>query len=128
MLLAVGISSLDSFVKLLGVLVIFLLVLALSYVSAKWLGGSGFLVQRSRNISIVESYKLGPNKLIQIVKIGKRYYALGVGKDTVELLSEIPEDELNLEQYTAFNHKNQETFQEIFSKIREKRHSDSKNG
>lgn len=124
MFLSVGISNAESLVNLLGVIIMFLLVLGLSYVSAKWLGGSGLLQQRNKNISIVETYKLGTNKFIQIVKIGKRYYSLCIGKDTIEYLSEIPEEELDLEQYTAMTSKNPESFKEIFSKVNKKRCGD----
>ncbi len=116
----------ESFLSLLGVVVVFVIVLALSYVTTKWLGGSGLLVQRSKNISIVESYKLGSNTYIQLVKIGKRYYALGIGKDTVEYLSEIAEEDLDLEQYQSLMGKAQtpESFKDILSKVNKKRCGD----
>ena len=126
MFLSVGISSAESLVSLLGVVVVFTFVLMLSYITTRWLGGSGLLVQRSKNISIVESYKLGPNTYIQIVKIGKKYHALGTGKDTVEYLSEIAEEDLDLEQY--LNHmskgQNPESFKDILSKVNKKRCGD----
>ncbi len=127
MFLSVGISRLESVVSLLGVVIMFVLVLVISYVTTKWLGGTGLLAQRSKNISIVESYKLGPNKFIQIVKVGKHYYLLGIGKDTVEYLSEIAEEDLDLEQYMALMNKSQnpESFKDIFSKVNKKRCGDS---
>ncbi len=126
MFLSVGISSVESFASLLGVIVVFILVLLLSYVTTKWLGGSGLLMQRTKNISIVESYKLGSNTYIQIVKIGKKYYALGTGKDTVEYLSEIAEDDLDLEQYKSLMNKSQnpESFKDILSKVNKRRCGD----
>lgn len=126
MFLSVGISSAESIVSLLGVIVVFVLVLALSYITTKWLGGSGLLMQRSKNISIVESYKLGPNTYIQLVKIGKKYFALGTGKDTVEYLSEIAEEDLDLEQYQRLVDKTQnpESFKDILSKVNKKRCGD----
>lgn len=126
MFLSVGISSAESMVSLLGVIVMFALVLGLCYVTTHWIGGSGILMQRSKNISIVESYKLGANTYIQIVKIGKKYYALGTGKDTVEYLSEITEEDLDLEQYRSFVSKsrNPESFKDILSKVNKKRCGD----
>ena len=126
MFLSVGISSTESFLSLLGVVVVFSVVLMLSYITTKWLGNSGLLVQKSKNISIVESYKLGPGTYIQIVKIGKKYYALGTGKDTVEYLSEIAEEDLDLEQYKNLNQRgqNQENFKDILSKVSKKRCGD----
>ena len=126
MFLSVGISSAESLLSLLGVIVVFAIVLVLSYATTKWLGSSGLLVQKSKNISIVESYKLSPNTYIQIVKIGKKYYALGTGKDTVEYLSEIAEEDLDLEQYISLNQKGStpESFKDILSKVNKKRCGD----
>lgn len=121
MVLSVGISSLESFFNLLGVVIVFLAVLGLSYIVTRWLGGSGLLQQWNRNISVIESYKLGPNKYIQIVRIGKKYISIGIGKDTIEYLSEIPEEELDLQSNQEANHKSIESFKEIFSKINKKK-------
>ena len=122
MFLTTGISTLESLLSLFGVMILFCLILVLCYVVTRWLGSSGLLQQRNRNISIVESYKLGPNKGIQIVKIGNKYIAIGVGKDNIEYLLEIPEEGLDLEQYIVMNHKNQgpESFKEIFLKVSKK--------
>lgn len=122
MFLTVGISSLESFINLLGVVIMFVFVLGLSYITTRWLAGSGMLQQRSSNIAVVETYKLGPNKFIQIVKIGERYFSLGIGKDTIEYLSELSEEELNLEQYKAITSKTPESFKDIFSKVNKKKY------
>ena len=126
MFLTTGISTLESLLSLFGVMILFCLILVLCYVVTRWLGSSGLLQQRNRNISIVESYKLGPNTYIQIVKIGKKYHALGTGKDTVEYLSEIEEEYLDLEQYKNLNQRgqNQENFKDILSKVSKKRCGD----
>ncbi len=121
MFLTTGISSLESLLNLLGVIIMFSMVLILCYAVTRWIGGSGLLQQQNKNISIVESYKLGPNKFIQIVKIGDKYISIGIGKDTIEYLSEIPEEGLDLEQYIARTSKNPESFKDVFSKVNKKK-------
>ena len=123
MFLTIGISSLESFLSLFGVIIMFCIILALCYIVTRWLGGSGLLQQQNKNISVVESYKLGPNQFIQIVKIGNKYISIGIGKDHIEYLSEIPEEGLDLEQYITVNSKNQspESFKDIFSKVSKKK-------
>ena len=122
MFLTTGISTLESLLSLFGVIILFCLILVLCYVVTRWLGSSSLLQQRNRNISIVESYKLGPNKVIEVVRIGNKYIAIGIGKDNIEYLLEIPEEGLDLEEYIKINHKNQspESFKEIFSKVSRK--------
>ena len=49
------------------------------------------------NIKLLEATRLSQNKYIQLVQIGKKYYALAISKDNVTVISEVPEDELKLE-------------------------------
>ncbi len=48
------------------------------------------------NISFLESYRVGGNKLVAIAKIGERYFALGIGKDEIHVISELKPEELKL--------------------------------
>lgn len=50
----------------------------------------------SGNMELIEAFRIAPGKYIQIVKIGTRYLALAVCKDTVTLLTELQEDEVKI--------------------------------
>lgn len=86
----------DSYIQFMTVLVLFLLVLAVTYFVTKWMAG----YQRSRssnsNMEIVESMSLSNNKYIQIIRIGQKYLAVAICKDTVTMLTEISEQDLIL--------------------------------
>ncbi|MBQ7933226.1 MAG: flagellar biosynthetic protein FliO [Lachnospiraceae bacterium] len=84
----------NSFLKLLAALVIFVGVLLFTAVVTRWMANyqKGMLV--NSNIEIVETSRLANNKFIQIVRIGGKYMAIAVCKDTVTVLCEIPEEEL----------------------------------
>ncbi len=86
----------DSYIQFMTVLVLFLLVLAVTYFVTKWMAG----YQRSRssnsNMEIVESISLSNNKYIQIIRIGQKYLAVAICKDTVTMLTEISEQDLIL--------------------------------
>ena len=63
-------SALGSFIQLLGVLIIFLFVLAITYFTTKWIGNYQKTNFANKNLQIVESIRVGNNKFIAIVKAG----------------------------------------------------------
>jgi flagellar protein FliO/FliZ len=89
-------EKVDSYLQFLTVLIIFLFVLALTWWVTKWTAG----FQKSRttgaNMEIIETLRLTNNKYVQIIKVGQKYLAVAVCKDTVTMLVEIPEDDLCL--------------------------------
>lgn len=92
LVLATGVNSIVQFVT---VLIIFIIVLALTYFSTKLVGG----VQKNRyagsNMEVIESIGIGNNKYAQILRVGDKYFAVVVCKDTVTLLGEIDKESLN---------------------------------
>ena len=89
-------SASSSYGQFIVVLLIFAGVLAVTYFVTKWVAG----YQRGRstgaNIQLLESAPLASGKHIQIVRIGNRYVALAVCKDTVTVLTQLNEEELVL--------------------------------
>ncbi len=97
MILAVS-DTADSYIQFITILIIFVFVLAITYWVTKWTAG----YQKSRtvgaNMEIVEALRLSNNKYVQIIRIGQKYLAVAVCKDTVTMLAEIPEEELCLSE------------------------------
>lgn len=88
-------SGSDSTVQLITVILIFIFVLALTYITTKFTAGLQKGKMASPNVEVVETFKLSTNKYIQIVRVGKKYYSIIVCKDTVTLMGELSEDEIN---------------------------------
>ncbi len=86
----------DSYIQFMTVLILFLLVLAVTYFVTKWMAG----YQKSRlsnaNLEIVETIGLSNNKYVQIIRVGQKYLAVAICKDTVTMLTEVSEQELIL--------------------------------
>ena len=93
MILAVS-GRTDSYIQFITVLLIFLFVLLVTYWVTRWTAG----YQRSQtvhaNMEILETIRLSNNKYVQIVRIGRKYLAVAICKDTVTMLTEIPEQDL----------------------------------
>lgn len=108
---------LDSIVQLLTVLLIFVFVLALAYITTRFTANLQRGRYQSANVEIIETFKIAPTKYIQVVRIGEKYFSYVVCKETVTLLGELAKDDI-----TEFAKKNENTamvsFKDIFEKLR----------
>jgi flagellar protein FliO/FliZ len=112
---------LESFLQLIGTLLIFVFVLAITYLTTRWMGGYQKAHSSNRNLEIVETIRVGNNKMISIIAAGKKYLVVSVGKDEVHLLCELTEEELReLPETTEAVKSGQESFQEILGRMKEK--------
>ena len=93
MILAVP-GSADSFVQFMTVLIIFLFVLLVTYWVTKWTAGYQRSQTANANMEILDTIRLSNNKYVQIIRIGRKYLAVAICKDTVTMLTEVPEQDL----------------------------------
>lgn len=93
----------DSYVELIVLLLVFFLILFAAYYVTKLIAKKGLLRGKTQNIELIESFRLNQNKMIQIVRIGNKYIAIGVSKDHFEYLTEVDPEELDLTPVEASN-------------------------
>lgn len=74
------------------------LILFLIYVLLKFLSKRNKSFQRLQNMQNLGGIAVGPNKSVQLVRIGDKLFMLGVG-DNVELLQEITDEDLKKSLY-----------------------------
>lgn len=86
-------TSLDSFVQLITVLIIFVFVLILTYFTTRWMAGIQKGRSFNKNLRIIETISVGNNKMISIVEAGTKYIVVSIGKDDVNYLTELKEEE-----------------------------------
>lgn len=89
-----GVSAADSFAQLITVLLIFVLVLGLTWYTTRWIARYQKGQKKGSNIDVVETCPIGNGKYIQIIRLAETYVAVAVCKDTVTLLAQIPKDQL----------------------------------
>lgn len=87
-------SGWESFFQLLGILLVFLLVLVLTYGVTRWIAGYQQGMMANRNIQIIETFRVSNNKFIQIIQVGKKCLVISVCKDTINILTELTEEQL----------------------------------
>lgn len=89
------ISTSHSFFQLIIVLVCFVIVIALAYFTTKWLANYQKGRSYNKNLKIIETLKVSPDKYIQIIACGKdKYIIVGLSKNEVTLLGELDEEQL----------------------------------
>jgi len=101
--------------QLIVVILIFIFVLFLTTVTTRWI--ANFQKEKSvgDNIAIIESKRIAPNKNIEIVRIGDKYYALATGKDEVTLIDELPKESVNIPKTSQESF----SFKDILNKVKE---------
>lgn len=117
----VGTSGWESFFRLIEVLFIVVFVLVITYVCTRWIAKYQKGINTNKNMRVIETFRITNNKYIQIVEVGKVYLVIAVCKDTVTMLCQLEEDNLNWipdcdEQTPTVN----ENFQQILQKFKDK--------
>ncbi len=116
MILSVS-GRLDSYVQFITVLILFVFVLVITYFTSKWIAGYQKGKGLNSNIEMIESFRLTNNKCVQIIRVGQKYLAVAVGKDSVTMLTEIPEDQLLL---SSDDNGGAHSFKELLEKVQQK--------
>ena len=91
----------DSYIQFITVLILFVLILAVTYFVTRWIAK----IQKDNigvgNLEVVETCRITQNKFIQIVRTGEKYLVIAVGKDEVSK-EELMLKEGNQEQPISF--------------------------
>lgn len=120
-------SSLNSFIQLLGVLIIFVFVMVITYFVTKWIGGFQKSQMTGRSFQVIDTIRIVGNKYVQVLKMGDVYLVIAVGKDTVTMLAKLTEEEIGLPEEEILNGiktnadggTTQMSFQETLEKFKE---------
>lgn len=118
-------TGINGIAQLITVAVLFILVLALTYFTTRFVGRYQKGQLSGNNIQVIDMLRLSQNKLVQIVRVGEKYFAVAVCKDTVTLLGEIDGDKLVIkEQGTASNMEFENLLKRFRKKEQENRQED----
>jgi flagellar protein FliO/FliZ len=111
-------SRLEAFAQLLTLLVIFIIVITITYFSTRFVGNFQKEKLGRSNIQILETLRISNTKYIQIVKIGKKVFAIAVCKDSISYLCELCEEDLQLNTDSHNKNANAESFKVIIDKFK----------
>lgn len=124
MLLAVS-GRTDSYVQFMTILVLFVFVLGITYFVTRWIGGYQKSAASNTNMEIVETLRMANNKYLQIIRVGQKYLAVAVCKDSVTMLAEIPKDDLC---FLEGNSGGLSGFKDVLTKIQKEKFLEKEDG
>src|SRR5699024_4190958 len=91
-----------------------LLILALIYGMVKILGKRNNLFQQTKTLENLGGIAVGPNKSIKMIRVGDKFYLIGVGEN-IELIDEITDESVKNE--LVHKSESQETEGHLFTSI-----------
>lgn len=90
-------SSPSNYVLQISLAVLFFIVILIgAYYVSRFIGSMQIKKSGNKNIRIIESVGVAPQKILQIVQVGKQYYLIGVTKENIVFLHEVDGEELEL--------------------------------
>nr|MBQ8252692.1 flagellar biosynthetic protein FliO [Lachnospiraceae bacterium] len=89
-------GAVESFVQLLTAIIIFAFVLFITFWTTRFIAKYQKQTMTSGNMEVMETTRIAPNKYLQIVRAGDRYFVIALGKDTITMLAEIEPEQLKL--------------------------------
>ena len=110
---------LSNILQLVAILIIFILVLVATYLTTRWIGKTGAVQTHSPNIRVRETFKIAPNRYIQIIELGDRFYAIGVSKDNITFLTQLSEEQLDLTPVVTAQ--KSKSFKDFFERARKEK-------
>lgn len=110
-----GVSTMDGYLQFITVLLLFLFVLAITYVATRWIAGYQKTRSTGCNIEVIETARIATNKYLQLVRAGSKYLLIAVGKDEIHMLAELSGEEILL---TGQENNTVMDFGSIFEKFR----------
>ena len=76
------------------VILVLVIILYLSYLVSRKVGGSMIRIGASPNIRVIDQAIIGRDKSIMIVRVGQKDYLLGISQNGVTLLQELEEGQV----------------------------------
>ena len=115
-------STGESIFQLVVVLVIFVVVLILTYYATRWIAGYQKSHTFNKNLEVIETMKITTNKYVQIIKVGEnRFFLIGIGKDEITTIGELSADDIVLtEQDFTASPMGGDAFAELLGKFKDR--------
>ena len=110
-------TGLESVIQLITVLFIFVFVLAITWISTRYIAGIQKDKYKTGNMELIETLRISNNKYMQIVRVGSKYYCMAVCKDTVTMLGEVRKEDM---VFSENNVNVNMDFHKILEKVKQK--------
>ena len=118
-------STAQSLLELLGLILIFVIVLVVCYLTTKFVAGRQLVQKKIGNFDVVETFPIAQNKYLQLIRMGNKYVVISVTKDSVTYITELDENEVcQIQKSTSVSGK---SFKEVLSGFSKKTMEEKQN-
>ncbi|MCR4588647.1 MAG: flagellar biosynthetic protein FliO [Lachnospiraceae bacterium] len=87
----------NSISQFITVLLLFVVVVAITYWTSRWIGGYQKMHMTSSDMEVLQTCKITNDKFLQIVKVANKLIVIAVCKDSVTYLTELDSDAIDPE-------------------------------
>jgi len=121
-------DSIQNILQLIGIIIVFLIILAAAYAASVWVGKTQYNAYGShdRNIKIIEVFRINGNQFLQIVQVGSRYFVIGVSKEHIEYLAELSEEDFHIHDTPDIRLPFQAVFEKVKTGLEKKKGTENK--
>lgn len=112
-----GSSHSNYILQLIGLVFILVVILIAAYYTSKFVGRLSLGQFKNSNFKVIDTYRISPNKYIQIIKIANKFVVIAVGKDKIDFITELDESEVLIKEE---NVKENISFKQILEKLKNK--------
>lgn len=89
----------SDWLQVIVLLVLFIMVLFGAYFATRLFGSFQIKKGSSKNIHHLESISVGPQKVLQLIKVGEEYILIGVTKDKITFIKDINKENIDINKY-----------------------------
>ncbi len=105
----------SGFWQMTGLVFMLIIILIAAYFTSRLVANVKLGQLKKSNFQVIDAYRISANKVLQIVKIGNKYVVLGIGKDSINYITELEEAEVI---FREFNQGEKQTFKQIMDKLK----------
>lgn len=109
-------GDVDSVLKIILMLIGFGAILFLTYVTTRYIARKQIRSMKSRNISVIETVMLGPDKRLHLVRAGKSHILIASTSKSVEFLTAVELDEAEAMESSDEEENPRFDFRSVFEK------------
>lgn len=108
-------STWDNFIQLLGLVFLLILILFATYYTTRFVGKVKLGQMKNSNFQVIDTYRISQNKVMQIIKIANKYIVVAIGKDTIQYITELDEEQVMVRDPDS---REKQNFKQTFEKLR----------
>ena len=105
----------DSAAQFITVVILFIIVLAITAFTTRWIAGYQKQQNINGNIEVIDTQRIANGKYVQIIRAGEKYIVIAVCKDTVTMLTEVQKEQIITKETGSIG---VDGFSELFEKVK----------